>query len=179
VDLAAAVDVVSTVITSAAIVAGGLWAYFKFARGRTFAYRAALDIEMTKVGPERAPAIHIHVLLRNEGLSRIPLNPKMKAVRLWWARPYARGGIEKEEWERVHTARLFADHDWLEGQETVSDELLYHLPATSHAHDRPVAVQAEVMVGARASGLRRRMVRWHCRRILPISPTPATPTSQL
>jgi hypothetical protein len=46
VDLAAAVDVVGTAITSAAVVAAGLWAYVKFARGRTFA-RSDLSFKKT------------------------------------------------------------------------------------------------------------------------------------
>lgn len=46
-DVKTAADVTSNIITSAAVLVGGIWAYFKFIKGRTFAHRAELDVSPT------------------------------------------------------------------------------------------------------------------------------------
>lgn len=44
VDPQEATTITYNIVTSAAIVIGGVWAYFKFVRGRTFANRGELSV---------------------------------------------------------------------------------------------------------------------------------------
>ena len=76
--------VADNIVTSAAVVIGGIWVYFKFIRGRTFADRAELDVSLSlerTVGPMYLCAT---VTIKNTGLSEYSFEQKnMKAIRLF------------------------------------------------------------------------------------------------
>jgi hypothetical protein len=81
VDLKTATDVVDNIVTSSAVVIGGVWAYFKFVRGRTFARRAELDISPALEQSADSLYLAVTITLKNTGLSKLPLNKDMKVVR--------------------------------------------------------------------------------------------------
>lgn len=68
-DAATLVDVASKAITSVAVLIGGGWAYIKFIRGRTFAYRAELHLNLDLVRLERARLLHVTPHPDQHGLS--------------------------------------------------------------------------------------------------------------
>jgi hypothetical protein len=79
------------------------------------------------------------------------------------------------EWDRRITVPIFVEHDWLEAQEVVADELLYPLSA---GDAECVAWQVEAFVGASPAPLSRKRVRWHSRRYVVMSQTGPHPTPQ-
>lgn len=165
-EVATLADVASKAITSAAVLIGGGWAYIKFIRGRTFAYRAELHLHLDLVQLERSRLLQVTVTLTNTGLSRIALNERMKAIRIHATTNLDAQEIRPARWQRMLTTGCFEHHDWLEAQEAVTDELLYQLPTNSHADPRQVAYQVEAIVGARPRTLTGKKVRWHARKIL-------------
>lgn len=120
-------DGLAAIAQALAIVVGGLWAYFKFLRGRTFASRAELGVAAAPL-PGEPRALKITATLRNAGLSKLPL--RTQAVLLYGisARPTEEnqtGTVER----RIGKARkIFAAHGWVEAGETIADELVLLLP---------------------------------------------------
>lgn len=154
------------IVTSSAVIVGGIWAYFKFVRGRTFANRAELNVSISF---ERADArLHLSAIftLKNTGQSRIPLNSKMKAARLFgMVDSQESDGPAETRWERIKTTPIFEQHEWLEAYETVTDTVVYRLPAPGSHHIWHTAYQVEAIVGARRRLLTRKGVQWQARAV--------------
>jgi hypothetical protein len=120
-------DGAAALAQAAAIVVGGTWAYFKFVRGRTFAKRAELSVTPTLL-PEEKPKLKVQASLRNVGLSKLPL--RTQAVFLYgiYAAATAENPIATAEQQLGKPKKIFAAHQWIEAQETVTDEILLLLP---------------------------------------------------
>jgi hypothetical protein len=106
VDLNTITGAVDNIVTSTAVVIGGIWAYFKFIRGRTFAHRAELDVSLSlerTVGPTYLCAI---VTVKNTGLSKLPLNKDLKAIRLLGVATTVDSHLVAVKWERIATLPL-------------------------------------------------------------------------
>ena len=73
---------VAAMVTAAGVVIGGIFAYFKFSKGRTFRARISLRIDpkLTEIGG--SPALQVSVTVRNEGLIAL-LFPSDLAQRLY------------------------------------------------------------------------------------------------
>jgi hypothetical protein len=127
VDLKTASDVVHNIVTSSAVVIGGIWAYFKFVRGRTFARRAELNTSPMLEQGAGSLYLSVTITLKNTGLSKLPLNKDMKVVRLFGTAVEAGRDLAAPEWKRISTLPIFDQHDWLEAQETVTDMVIYSL----------------------------------------------------
>src|SRR5262245_45373415 len=72
-DIAAIVNDCAQIL---ALIFGAAFAYFKFLRGRTFKYRAEVQVSGELVRFRGEPAIRVHVKATNSGLSKIPLHPQ-------------------------------------------------------------------------------------------------------
>ena len=118
------------IVQAVAILVGGGWAYFKFVHGRTFAHRGELDIRSSFVaGAGDVGALHVCVTFRNTGLSQIPLSENAKQVYT-----YATSGDDWDparnvDWgDYLKLTPLFGEHEWIEAQEIVTDEVLVPVP---------------------------------------------------
>lgn len=171
-NLKTAAEVAGNMATSAAIVVGGVWAYFKFIRGRTFAYRAELDLSIELMESTDLSTLRIVVSLKNAGLSKIPLNEKMKAVRVFRMRNAPVDRATPAQWERILTFPLLEQHDWLEAQETITDELLCVVPNASPPDHPFVAYQVEALVGAQPRLITRKRTRWGSRKNIVLASSP-------
>jgi hypothetical protein len=67
-----------------AFLVGGAWAYLKFVKGRTFKYRAEIEITASLYSFDEEPAPVVEVTLKNTGLSRIPLSENQALVHWDW-----------------------------------------------------------------------------------------------
>jgi hypothetical protein len=117
-----------------AIVVGGTWAYFKFLRGRTFARRAELSVTPT-ILPEQTPKLKVRATLRNAGLAKLPLRTQAVFVYGIYAAPTAENPIATKERQLGKPRKIFAAHQWIEAQETVTDEVLFLVPDSQSAND--------------------------------------------
>ena len=86
----------------------------------------------------------------------------MKAIRLFSIVGQVDGGPSETEWERILTLPVLDQHEWLEAQETVTDTVVYKLPALVE-NDTHVAYQVEAVVGARQRLITRKRVQWQAR----------------
>jgi hypothetical protein len=127
-------DGAAALAQAAAIVVGGIWAYFKFIRGRTFAKRAELTVTPTLL-PERKPTLKVRATLRNAGLSKLPLRTQAVFIYGVYAAPTADNPIATREQQLGKPRKIFAAHQWIEAQETVTDELLLLVPDSQFASE--------------------------------------------
>jgi hypothetical protein len=142
-------DGAAALAQATAIVVGGIWAYFKFVRGRTFAKRAELSVTPTLLSEQR-PKLKVRATLRNAGLSKIPL--RTQAVFLYgiYAAPTEENTIATREQQLGKPKKIFAAHQWIEAQETVTDELLFLLPDSQFASEHEwLAFRVECRVYAK------------------------------
>jgi hypothetical protein len=163
-ELATVTGAVNDIVTSSAVLIGGVWAYFKFVRGRTFARRAELDVSVSLENSNSRLYLSIVITLKNTGLSRLPLNSEMKIVRLFHMVSELSDDVCIAEWERISTVSILDQHDWLEAQETVIDTLVYCLsgvdPRSGHA-----VYQVEALVGAPRRRITGKGTRWQSRAV--------------
>jgi hypothetical protein len=123
---------ISELVTAAAVLIGGGWAYMKYVRGRTFRNRAKLDLSVEPYEGRRAHALLVEVTMHNDGASRIELGlENEKFVRVdevldedWTAA----GNVDWDAGPPVMLTRLFDAHTWLEPNETISDQVLVPVP---------------------------------------------------
>jgi hypothetical protein len=112
-------------IQAVAIVAAAVWAYYKFVKGRTFHRRAELELDGSFLAVPSA-AVRARAVLRNTGGADIPLRAKILRVAT-----YTTGDVDSRgqpEWREIAKARVFTDHDWIESQETINDDVLIATP---------------------------------------------------
>jgi len=114
------ISAVQHIVEAFAVLIGGLWAYWKFVRGRTFHHRAELEVEPSLIVDVVPRAVRVNATMKNTGAADIPL--RAAVVRL---AAYTDSGA----WKAVESVGVFADHEWVESQETISDEVLIPLNA--------------------------------------------------
>jgi hypothetical protein len=109
----------------AAIGIGALWAYYKFFRGRIFHKRAEPTVEASLLSTGSSHAIRAKVTLKNTGSADIPLRVTLVSVS-----NYVAGDVDEHgrpQWPEVARAHAFRDHESVESQETIIDDLLIPL----------------------------------------------------
>jgi hypothetical protein len=171
VDLKTSTDVVNNIVTSSAVVIGGIWAYLKFIRGRTFAYRAELGISSSLQQSTDCLYLSVAITFRNTGLSKIPLNKDMKVVRLFSIVDAVDRNLSVSRWKRIFTLPILDEHDWVEAQESVTDSVIYSLQGSGGKDSAHVAYQVEALIGARRRRITRKGERWQARAVVFIPAT--------
>jgi hypothetical protein len=167
---------ISNLATSAGIVIGGTWAYFKFARGRTFARRAGLTAVPAILRSGSSYQLCVSITLTNAGQSRIPLDNEMKFVRVSGTQRREVDELEAAEWTNLTAEDIFDEHEWLEGQETVTDTVLFDLPSPSGSGEHSDFYKIEVIVGARQHRVTRRGSLWQTRSVVAMQENTMTPS---
>lgn len=121
-----AVDILGTLVTAAAVIVGGLWAYFNFVKGRT--YRPRLEVEMQGewrvIDGERW--LHSRVRVKNIGASKVTLRQRGTGLQLSRLRTRDPAST-RARWETLTVSEIFKEHQWIEPGETISDDVLLHL----------------------------------------------------
>jgi hypothetical protein len=131
-------DAVNHVITAAAVVFGGGWAYFKLLRGRTYKPRLVIDLSgqwRKRSGPAR-DVFHARIRVTNIGIARVSLKQYGTALQVSFPAPDQPEPPSDLEWSYVPILRgnkqpqsfeIFRQHAWIEPGETISDDLLLDL----------------------------------------------------
>ncbi len=145
------VRVVAAALQGAAIVLGAVWGYIKFVQGRTFNKRGELEVAGTLLTDGDASAMMVRVTFRNTGLTRIYLARKVKRVLVYAALAEAWPDGKPIDWgEPVRKRKIFKSHQWVEGQETITDEVLVSLPRLVEA--QALAYRIECVLGGVSKG---------------------------
>jgi hypothetical protein len=152
----------------AAIVIGGAWAYYKFVRGRIFHRRAEVTLDASLLRLEASRAIRARAILENTGSADIPFLAQGLEVF-----SFRRGDVDdkgRPQWREVATVPVFEDHEWIESQETIVDEVL--VPLTDDPEMNLLVYRVSCVVyGERERKLRRTKrgggIRWTTNAIAP------------
>ena len=122
-----AMDAAASAAQVVAIVVGGIWAYFKFIKGRTFAKRAEVTVK-GDVLPTEPPTLRVRATLRNAGLSKLPLRHQVVDVYGIYADASTANPIGTRDVQIGKHKKIFKAHGWVEAQEMISDEVLRLMP---------------------------------------------------
>jgi hypothetical protein len=162
-DIKTVVDIVGTVVTAVAVAVGGLWAYFKFVKGRT--YRPRLEVGMS--GRWRqvdgTDLLHARIIVRNIGNSVVTLLQRGTGLRV--SVPAADQGTAPAAvaWTVLRVFEILGEHEWIEPGETVSDDVLLNLGVPE-----PIPVMFESRLVWRWSGRDSGTIVVFSRQVLPV-----------
>lgn len=126
-DIKTIVEIAGTFVTAAAVIAGGLWAYFKFVRGRTFRPRLEVALSGQWEVIDKRPIMRARVTVKNIGASDVTLLQTGTGLRLSTIKADRPPPPAPVEWESLKVFSILREHQWIEPGETVSDDLLLHL----------------------------------------------------
>lgn len=136
-------EIIQHMVEIAAIVVGGVWAYYKFLRMRTF--KSRLDLAVRGEVLDKSEPLYLSVILKaqNIGLTRVRLEPKSAGLRILVQKGLGSSSeVARVEWERLATYPLFEGEEWVEPGETLQDSLLITIPA---AEVFPIRLEALIV----------------------------------
>jgi hypothetical protein len=111
-----------------AILIGGIWAYYKFFRGRVFKYRLEPKVSVTLEIKEDTYVLNVGVSLKNPGPSHVRLSKEYSVLRVFGVKNESIQEIQTAQWERLLTKKIFEDHSWIESSEFIEEECLIFIP---------------------------------------------------
>lgn len=128
-DLETIVNIIGNAVTALAIIVGGVWAYFRFVKGRTYRMRAEVQLSGGWSTIDSANVLHARVSIKNIGASKVALTQRGTGLRV-----SAVGASQAQppisiEWQSLAVFSIFKEHEWVEPDETISDELLLDIDA--------------------------------------------------
>jgi hypothetical protein len=126
-DVKDVVSLLGTATTMLAVIVGGLWAYFKFVRGRT--YRPRLSVRMLAQWRlvDGRHLLHARVIVKNIGASVVTLRRRGTGLRVSVLSPRQPDAPAAASWEVVRVFEILSEHQWIEAGETVSDDQLINM----------------------------------------------------
>jgi hypothetical protein len=118
------IEDVSKIFTILGIVIGGTWVYYNTFRGRT--YRQRLELEISSRAVERQDLIYIHAraVLKNVGLSRVPLKREGTVFIISQHSHTLEAPCRVFNWRDISITRVFDKHKWIEPGEVIPDDVL-------------------------------------------------------
>ena len=125
-------DAFANVTQSLAFIAGGVWAYFKFAKGRTFQDRLTPTVSGRLVSIGGSVFLIVTTQLRNVGLSAIAFNSKASTLIVFEYVPTETMEIVSVRNNWLTAFQVFGDNDrYIEPNEMIDRQHLIALPRAS------------------------------------------------
>jgi hypothetical protein len=153
-DVQAAISALSSAITAMAVLIGGLWAYFKFVRGRTYRPRLSVTMSAQWRPIDERQMLHIRITVKNIGASVVTLRQRGgTGLGISVLSPKQPAPPTAVEWEMIRVFEILRDHEWIEAGETVSDDLLLDIDS-----DEPEALMFEARLAWSWSGHKKEIV---------------------
>lgn len=125
---------IKTIAETLGLIIGGLWAYYKFFKGRTFRPRLELTVAGKTWHAKHLTHLVASLQIKNVGLSKLELSQEGSALRVF---SHALNKPEEApavvEWNRQITLSVFEKHRWIEPGETISDQMLIALRDINHS----------------------------------------------
>ena len=129
-------SLVNSSVTTIAVVTGGFWAYFKFAKGRTFSLRGDIEVSGSWHIIEGKNVLRVIIKLTNLGSSKItyrPISTNFQISKLAFREDGPRRG--PITWKKIagpYPLFFWKESDqwteqWIEPGEALSDDLLIDL----------------------------------------------------
>ena len=121
------ISTVGTAITGLAVIIGGIWAYFKFVKGRTFRPRLEVDMSGQWRKVDGQQLLQARIMVKNIGASKVTLRQEGTGLRISLPAAHQPAPPAPVEWEGQRVFEILKEHAWIEPGETVSDDLLLDL----------------------------------------------------
>jgi hypothetical protein len=119
-------EIVQAVVTSAALVIGGVWAYFKLWKGRTFRPHVEILVDTRWLHTEdrRDAGLQVSVRLRNIGGTVINLLQEGSGVMVSHLAVDQPVAPNEANWTDFGVYEVFTEHEWIEPSEVIIDDFL-------------------------------------------------------
>jgi len=125
-------DAFANVTQAFALIAGGVWAYFKFAKGRTFRDRLIPTVNAEIVLMDGRVFLVATIQIKNVGLAKIAFNPEASTVNVFEYILSESAEITSVVTNRLTSFRVFGDKDkYIEPNELVERQCLIVLSRVS------------------------------------------------
>ena len=123
----------ANVTQSLALIAGGIWAYFNFVKGRTFQDRLTPTVSGKILSIDGSVFLVVTTHFHNVGLSRIVFNPKTSMLVVFEYVPAESEEIVSVRNKRLTSFGVLGDKDrYIEPNEIVERQYLIALPQASN-----------------------------------------------
>jgi len=123
----------ANVTQSLALIAGGVWAYFKFAKGRTFRDRLTPTVSGKLVSIDGSVFLVVMIQLKNVGLSRIAFDQEVSSLLVFEYVAAEVDEILSVKNNRLTSFEIFGDKDrYIEPNEVAERQTLIALPRISN-----------------------------------------------
>jgi hypothetical protein len=126
-------EVAQKALTILALLAGGVWGYYKFFKGRVFRIRLEPTISGRVLPLNNSTYLLVTISLKNVGLSKVDLEQEGTGLRLSThkAVPRLDDPIEAD-WSHLTTFPVFREHAWIEPGETITEDRMFVVPGIDH-----------------------------------------------
>jgi hypothetical protein len=128
-------DAADKVVKIGAIIVGGVWAYYKFIKGRFYRPRLEASVSGEPFRIDNRDYVSVSISLRNVGTSKVEIRQEGTALRVFCSPvnstyEEAGGAFKGGEvvWNRITSLSIFENHGWIESSELIHDKLLVSLP---------------------------------------------------
>jgi hypothetical protein len=150
-------DIFAKLFQIVAIGGGGLWAYYKFIKGRVYRPRLTLSLRANSLLISEQNLLLVSLTIENVGLSVVQLQKQSMLVRVLLPEVVRAGSKARRiEGKPIGTFRVFQHHALIESSEKIADELTLSIPSSQ---PEALIVQFRV-VGWMRSFFRKRTLEW-------------------
>jgi hypothetical protein len=136
------VDIIGTAVTATALIIGGIWAYFKFVKGRTYRPRLEVGLSGQWRLVDGKHLLHARITVKNIGASKVTLLQRGTGLGLSVLAPNQPLAPASVSWKRLSVSEILGKHQWIEPEEAVSDDLLLDLGL---AEPKPTLFEARLV----------------------------------
>lgn len=150
-------DNIEKIFTILAIILGGVGAYLKFFKGRTYHNRLQLEVSGRVVIDGEVTCLLVTMQLKNVGVSSVYLDAEGTRIDVYSYAPESYQPMPHLAiWQTLKTFPIFQNCEWIESGEAAKDELLIRI-----ADQRQVAFKIDMTVNSRGISFRSRaIVKW-------------------
>lgn len=121
-------EIVTKIVGTLAVIIGGVWAYYKYIRGRLFHRRIELVINGEIVYVNSLPHLLLKYEIKNIGLSKLDLNKESSAIKVMKYRPPDDSlEVESAYWEQIGAFSVLKNHSWVESTEIINESSLFSI----------------------------------------------------
>jgi hypothetical protein len=121
------------VVTTLALITGGIWAYYKVFKSRTFVARVVLSISGSIIPANGTVIVAASFQVKNVGLSQIKFRKESALIRLLAYTEPSDSKIMKIDWKLLGAYNIFERHSWIEPGEVISDEVAISIPTAEYS----------------------------------------------
>lgn len=126
-DFKTLVEIGGNIVEAMAILVGGIWAYFRFVKGRTCRMRTEISLSGEWIVVNGLDLLQTRVSIKNIGSSKVGLIQRGTGLRVSVLSEEQAEPPGRAQWRSLRVFIIFEEHEWIEPEETVSDEVLLNL----------------------------------------------------